>query len=223
VKGSLTSQALVRRLICESDHTVTYVVVLNKPYRRRFDVFHESCHQPLLHILHAGRFDSNNSRCLERFRNCDDPYRSLRSRFEEIHFGEVLLMVPSGRDEEITPREDSFESLSPFHLIELAVSLKSISGGPRSVPGDDAVVVDIFIYCLKHGSPQDRRRLAKLLQIGGGSLSIESANFLLTLDVTVDRLLSPSLSGWEKKLPVHQRKLTHGEYCIDVRLIEKSS
>jgi hypothetical protein len=133
------------------------------------------------------------------------------------------MKVPVGGDKIIPPGEDSFKSLGPLHLIELLVSLKSICGGTRPMSGDDALVIDIFIYCLQHCPPEDRRRLAKLLHQGGGSLSIESANFLLTLEIAFDRLLSPSLRGWEEKLAVHQRQLTHGKYGIDVRLLEKSS
>jgi hypothetical protein len=75
VRTALTSQNLVRALLSKSDHTSDEFIP--------FEVLNKFLHDPLLHILHSGGLNGDDSWSLQRLRNQSDLHRPLGSGFEE--------------------------------------------------------------------------------------------------------------------------------------------
>jgi hypothetical protein len=88
----------VKALVTESDKGPQRVVnSLKVPY--------ENLRYGLLRVLHRSRFHSDDSRCLERFRNCDNPHGYLSSRFEDVHMVKGVSMPLTRRDKPVEMRE----------------------------------------------------------------------------------------------------------------------
>jgi hypothetical protein len=197
------------------------ILIVRKANKGPFDIIVQLLHKPLLHILHVSRFYGNNSRCLQRLRYCDNPHGYLSARFEKVNIIEVFRVIPVTREKEIPGMEHTIKPHSPSAIVEFLVRNQSIGGSSRTMFGDNALVVDIFIYLLHHRSKQEIRYLVEGLHLESSPFRIESPDLLLTLDIVPERLLHPSIAAWEENLTKHQRKLTNGQDGFRDNIVEK--
>jgi hypothetical protein len=86
----------------------------------------------LLCILHHSGLHRDDPWGFKRFRNRNDLYRSLGSRFEEL---DTLRIIMSPATDSIPPiwKVAVFEPIGPLMLIILLISRKSIGSGAGAV------------------------------------------------------------------------------------------
>jgi hypothetical protein len=178
VQGPLLSKLPVRSLISESDEGREGVTPL--------DTFYKGLHQSLLAVLHDSRLYRNHSGRLERLWYESDLNRPLAPRFEEFETRE--MRVPSPVGENVFPGWKVFLKPSgPFELIKLPVSPKFVSSGPRPMLGYEFAVVDLSVYFGEQLPEQGLPCEAVILGEPKIEPCIGSSNFLLTLEVVLDR------------------------------------
>lgn len=155
-EGTLFREPLVWLLKFEIDEVPCVVMARNLIHNRRENT--------LLHVLHTGRFNGDDSWSLERLANSDNPGGYLVRRFEDSN---VVRPLKKGlrRDEVFPVREDLFESASPRELIILRVAVKFISGGSGTMPRHDSLVVDSRIYRAKEVTPEELGNPAEISEV----------------------------------------------------------
>jgi hypothetical protein len=145
----------------------------------------------LLRVLHRGGLYGDYTWCLQRLRNSNDSNGSLLPGFEEGEVGQIRKESVT-RDEEISKGKFLVESLGPFSLYPLEVSLKFVSGGTGTMFGNKSPIVDIFIYALEDITPKKRPHALESLDTICIEGSVRGSHFLLTLDVPLYRRRYPS-------------------------------
>jgi hypothetical protein len=77
IKRTFQSSTLIRRLVFGTEKRREESIPLY--------LFSNHLKNPLLHILHIGRFHSDDSRCFQRFGNSDYPHGPLIPGFADVN------------------------------------------------------------------------------------------------------------------------------------------
>jgi hypothetical protein len=121
IDAAFQSEEPIYLLYFESDESAVAKFVTTPMWvrtRTLLQHLYEALGDGLLHILHTGWFDSDDSRLAESFRYSDDLYRSLCTGFEE--YGRIFMVVQTPRRESvISIRKHTLKSQGPLPLIEL--------------------------------------------------------------------------------------------------------
>jgi hypothetical protein len=100
----------------------------------------------LLHVLHAGGLDRDDSGCFERLRNKNNLYGSFLPRFEEVHVtGDFGIETPTWRSV-IPVGEKLFQARRPFTLVKLRVASKPVSRRPGTMSRNERYFVDFVFH-----------------------------------------------------------------------------
>jgi hypothetical protein len=92
---ALAGQNPIWVLVCKTKEVKSKIVSGVTRNTLTFEKLDYWTEQGLLHILHTGWLDSNDSRGLERFRDGNDPYGSFRLRFKELYTVQLVIIPPA--------------------------------------------------------------------------------------------------------------------------------
>jgi len=157
VEAALESEESIWLLFLESHEESPESRVLTVPRLGKFGpmlkCMDESMREGLLTVLHASWLNSDDARSLERLRDGNDLYRSLRPRLEKSDTVQLVVGSPT-REGVISVRKHALQSEWPLADIELPVSKKFVSGHSGSVlrekglPGsvDDAALDELSYF-----------------------------------------------------------------------------
>jgi len=212
--GALESQSLIRRLILPTDELPRAV----KP--EEFSL--KAVEDTLLYEHHTSRLNGDNARCLERFRYSNNPYGSFLPGFEDLYVGQ-LFNEALACDKIFPVRKVPVQALGPFLHEPLSIAAKVLRSGSRTMLWDGAAVEDVLLYGLKNTAPEQSTDSFKTFQRSVGKQTIGDPQFLLTLNVSINRRVDSPRGAIERNLRKHQSNLTYSEDGWDRWIIQQST
>jgi len=159
IDAAFESKEPIWLLFFETDEPSAEVATLTYPsvgmqFAPLLHAAHQGMRKGLLTVLHCSGLHRDDPRCLGRFRDGYDLYRSLSPRLEKLNTVQLVVSSPT-RESVISVRKYALEPQGPLADIKLPVSSKSVSGSSGTMPRDKGFSEDrAEIWDL--GDPSDR-------------------------------------------------------------------
>jgi hypothetical protein len=209
ITGTALSEESIRLLVSVSNHRMKITYLL------RFIVYKLS--NTLLHILHPGWFDSDDTRRFQRLRNKSHLDWWLHSGFEEMDAGSFIEEGFAGNSI-LHYWSVLFQSSWPNDKVVLLVRSHSVSDQSRPVSRIDLMHYDLSVYATEQLAIQDVCDLPVLPLIKGALVEVTEINhILLTLDKPGDRPTFTPSGSVQKYFTERERKLADGINSLWVR------